>query len=198
MDFKSAAKLGSLISKEYAEEFIKLLLKYKDISSSEAASRLNQHIKTAQDFLDGLADLGIVGKEEVYERKRPYFRYKLKKERIAFELDLASLHNPKDEPARLKKKIRERVNSGANFTTSGSNPIISSVSIFTGEERSKKERKISLTNNQGKFIYHLPFPNAEYLSISEIMTKAVIDKSLSSEILDIVEMLEKFEIIETE
>lgn len=198
MDFKSAAKLGSLISKEYAEEFIKLLLKYKDISASEAASRLNQHIKTAQDFLDGLAELGIVKKEEVYERKRPYYRYTLVKEKVSLNIDFASLHNPADEPARLKKKIRERVNSGANFTTSGSNPIISSVSIFTGEERSKKERKISLTNSQGRFIYHLPFPNAEFLSISEIMTKAGIDESLSSEILDIVDMLEKLNIIETE
>ncbi len=196
MDFKSASKLGSLISKDYAEEFIKLLLKYKDISASEAASRLNQHIKTAQDFLDGLADLGIVRKEEVYERKRPYNRYTLIKEKVSLNIDFASLHNPADEPVRLKKRIRERVNSGANFTTSGSNPIISSVSIFTGEERSKKERKISLTNGQGRFIYHLPFPNAEFLSISEIMNKAGIDESLTSEILDIVDMLEKLNIIE--
>ena len=197
MDFRSASKLGSLISKEYAEEFIKLLLKYEDISASEAASRLNQHIKTAQDFLEGLADLGIVKKEEVYERKRPYFRYTLIKERISLEIDFASLHNPAGEPARLKKRIREKVNSGANFTTSGSNPVIGSVSIFTGEERSKKERKISLTNNQGKFIYHLPFPNAEFLSISEIMTRAGIESSLTSEILDIVDMLEQLGIIET-
>ena len=197
MDFKSAAKLGSLISKEYAEEFIKLLLKYKDISASEAASRLNQHIKTAQDFLDGLTELNIVKKEEVYERKRPYYRYTLVKEKISLEIDLASLHNPKDEPVRLKKKIRERVNSGANFTTSGSNPVISSVSIWTGEERARKERKINLTANQGKFIYHLPFPNAEFLSISEIMTKAGIEESLNSEILDIVDMLDKLGIIET-
>jgi predicted transcriptional regulator len=197
MDFKSAAKLGSLISKEYAEEFIKLLLKYNDISASEAASRLNQHIKTAQDFLDGLAELNIVKKEEVYERKRPYYRYTLIKERISLDIDFASLHDSQDEPVRMKKKIREKVNSGANFTTSGSNPIISSVSIWKGEERSKKERKISLTTNQGRFIYHLPFPNAEFLSISEIMTKAGIEDSLISEILDIVDMLENLGIVET-
>lgn len=197
MDFRFAAKLGSLISKEYAEEFIKLLLKYKDISASEAASRLNQHIKTAQDFLDGLTELNIVKKEEVYERKRPYYRYTLIKEKISLDIDFTSLHNPEDEPDKLKKKIRERVNSGANFTTSGSNPVISSVSIWGGEERARKERKINLTSNQGKFIYHLPFPNAELLSISEIMTKSGIEESLNSEILDIVDMLEEFGIIET-
>ena len=62
MDFNSAAKLGSLISKDYAEEFFKLLIKYKDISASEAASRLNQHIKTAQDFLDGLSIADVLEK----------------------------------------------------------------------------------------------------------------------------------------
>jgi len=197
MDFRSAAKLGSLISKEYAEEFIKLLLKYKDISASEAASRLNQHIKTAQDFLDGLTELSIVKKEEVYERKRPYYRYTLIKDKISLEIDLTTLHNTGDESDRLKKTIREKVNSGANFTTSGSNPIISSVSVWTGEERDRKERKINLTTSQGRFVYHLPFPNAKFLSISEIMTKAGIEGSLTSEILDIVDMLENFGIIET-
>ena len=50
MDFKKAALLGTYISKDYAEDVFKLLVNYKSISASEAASRLNLHIKTAQDF----------------------------------------------------------------------------------------------------------------------------------------------------
>ena len=62
MDFNTASKLSSLISKDYAEDFFKLLVMYQDISASEAASRLNLHTKTAQDFLEGLDSFGIVSK----------------------------------------------------------------------------------------------------------------------------------------
>ena len=51
MDFKKAAILGSYISKDYAEDLFRLLVTYKDIPASEAASRLNMHIKTVQDTL---------------------------------------------------------------------------------------------------------------------------------------------------
>jgi len=37
MDFKTASQLGSIISKDYAEDFFKLLVVYQDISASEAA-----------------------------------------------------------------------------------------------------------------------------------------------------------------
>lgn len=54
MDFETAAKLGAYFSKDYAEELFRLLVNYKDISASEAASRLNLHIQTVQDFLEAM------------------------------------------------------------------------------------------------------------------------------------------------
>jgi predicted ArsR family transcriptional regulator len=66
MKFATAARLGAFISKEYAQDFFGLLLNYQDISASEAASRLGLHIRTAQEFLDGLAELNILTKQEVY------------------------------------------------------------------------------------------------------------------------------------
>ena len=47
MDFQTAALLGASLSKDYAEDFFKLLVNYQDISASEAASRLSLHIRTA-------------------------------------------------------------------------------------------------------------------------------------------------------
>ena len=72
MDFQKISRFGALLSKDYAGDFFRLLVTYQDISASEAASRLNLHIKTAQDFLDGLEEQDVVSKEEVYEKKRPY------------------------------------------------------------------------------------------------------------------------------
>ena len=97
MDFKEAAKLGTFLSKDYAEDLFTLLVNYKDISASEAASRLNLHIRTAQEFLEAMTSLGILAKEEVYEKKRPYFRYSLKKQRITMDLDLAHLEGEQDQ-----------------------------------------------------------------------------------------------------
>ena len=96
MNFKEAAKLGSCLSKDYAEDLFRLLATYKSISASEAASRVNIHIKTTQDFLEDLYSLEILGREEVYEGKRPYFRYRLKVKQLSFEVDLDTFL--RDEP----------------------------------------------------------------------------------------------------
>jgi len=72
------------------------------------------------------------------------------------------------------------------------------VVIWTGKGRERKERKISLTLPQGKLLYHLPFPNAEPLSIAAIMHKAGVDGALLPEILDIVGLLERYEVIEVQ
>ena len=60
MDFKTAAKLGAYFSKDYAEEILRLLVNYIDISASEAASRLNINIHPAQDFLEAMTSLYIL------------------------------------------------------------------------------------------------------------------------------------------
>ena len=55
MDFHTAAKYATLLTKDYAEDIFALLVNYQAISASEVATRLNLHIKTAQDFLEALA-----------------------------------------------------------------------------------------------------------------------------------------------
>jgi len=196
MDFKKAAKLGSLISKEYSEEILRLLFDYKSISASEAASRLDLHIRTVQEFLEGMVELDFLSREEVYEHKRPYFRYFLKQPKIKMELDLDSLFKRIDYSAKWVKKIRERKNAGARFTTTRDNKSIGMVIIWIGKGRSRKERKINLTAAQGDFLFHLPFPSAQYLSIQKIMQKAGIDKNVLPEILDMVELLKQYQVIE--
>jgi len=197
VDFKEAAKLGSCLSKDYAEDLFRLLVTYKSISSSEAASRLDLHIKTVQDFLEDMHSLKILDREEVYEGKRPYFRYWLKTDHITMSIDLTSFsHDEEVNDTRLKLKIREKRNAGVKFTTSRSNDYISSVTIWMGEGRNRTERKINLSIPQGKFLFHLPFPNADYLSIKEIMRKAQVDNDNIPEIIDIVNALVEFGVIE--
>jgi hypothetical protein len=196
MDFKTAAKIGAHISKDYAEDFFALLVNYQDISASEAASRLGLHIRTAQDFLEGLAELDILHKSEAQEKKRPYFRYSLKTKRISMDIDLNKIVK-EQKPGTLDRQIREKANAGANFSLARGGEAISLVSFWMGEGRDRKERKISLTKPQGKFLYHLPFPNTGFLSIADIMRKAGIEDQFSPEILDIVEVLEKHRVIES-
>ena len=196
MDFKEAAKLGNYLAKDYAQDFFALLVNYQDVSASEAASRLGLHIRTAQDFLEAMAALNILNKQEVYEKKRPYFRYKLKTEHIHMDIDLTKIQQ-EQMPDDLTRQICEKSNAGANFSLARGGEYISHVSLWTGNGRDRKERKISLTRPQGLFLYHLPFPNADSLPIADIMRKANVDEELAPEILDIVQLLEKYEIIET-
>jgi len=194
-DFQTAAQLGALLSKDYARDLLALLVTYRDISASEAASRLNLHIRTAQDYLDGLAALGIVSKEEVRENKRPYFRYSLQQEHIVMDLDLASLAQQPPAGA-LTMRVRERGSSGARFATGRGDHYIHHVAVWTGEGRERAEKRISLTAPQGRFLYHLPFPTAEPLSVAEIMKKAGVEEGLAPEILDVVALLQQHGVIE--
>ena len=195
MDFERAAQLGACLSKDYAAEMLRLLVNYRSLSASEAASRLDLHVQTAQTFLDTLASLGLLDKEESLERSRPYFRYSLKTTRITLDLDLASLAVD-DAPSDLGKRIRERKNAGARFTEARGGNAISSVAVWTGEGRSREERKLTLTEAQGAFLYHLPFPGAEPLSVAVIMKKAGIEESRAPEILDIVARLQALGVVE--
>jgi len=195
MDFKKAALLGTYISKGYAEDFFKLLVNYHDLSASEAASRLGLHVQTAQDFLEAMASLDILEKVEVYEKKRPYYRYSLIKQHIHMDIDLTKIEK-KRSASDLDQFIREKANADANFVLNRDGKTISQVVLWSGSERDRKEQRISLTKSQGIFLYNLPFPNAEFLSIAEVMEKTAIGKELAPEILDIVELLTKHGVIE--
>lgn len=198
MDFKQAAILGQYLSKDYAESIFRLLVSYHSISASEAASRLNLHIRTVQEFLEAMYVLDILEKEEVYEKKRPYFRYTLKKMKISMEIDLNTLNSDQSNNNELSLKIRECKNSGAKFSTARNGLYFSSISVWKGEGREVKERKINLTIAQGTFLHNLPFPGAEFKSISDILKFDSINEQHLSEILDIVNVLRDFNVIENE
>ena len=195
MDFQTTALLGAALSKDYAEDFFKLLVNYQDISASEAASRLNLHIRTAQDFLDNLSELGITRKAEVFEKKRPYFRYNLIQPEINFSLDLNIFkkENPGEGLARL---VREKKENGANFAVARSGDSFSTVTVWEGEGREREEHKISLTTPQGKFLFYMPFPKARPMTIAEIMEKARVEEDYSTEIQNVIDELIRLEVIE--
>ena len=195
MDFQTAAKFATLLSKDYAEDIFALLVNYQAISASEVATRLDLHIKTAQDFLESFAQLDILSKEEILEKKRPYYRYAIKQNRILIDIDLMQVRKEANHKS-LSLPIREKENAGARFTTARSDDYITSVTIWSGNGRERKERKFKLTTLQGKFLFHLPFPKAVPLSIAEIMQKAGIEESIAPEILDLVQLLEKYEVVE--
>lgn len=188
-NYEQVQKLAALVSKDYARDFLRILVMYQDISASEAAARLELHIKTAQDFLEGLGEAGIVVKREASEKKRPYFRYSLCEPRIHITIELDELYDPSKSSLRRDWRIRERKNSGALFKE-GRNNRISTVQVFEGTGRSRMERKLSLTECQGRFLFHLPFPTESSLSIARICKKADIDEKCLPEIFDLIEILQ--------
>ena len=196
MKFEEAAKFGTYISKSFAKDVFRLLNNYRDISASEAASRLGMHIQTVQDFLEAMADLGILDKKEAIERKRPYYRFTLKTQKIVFELDLIEeLRNTKGNSIE-DSKIREKKNAGVRFSLARNGQYFSNVAIWVGKGRARSEKKISLTTAQGKFLYNLPFPDGEHLSLEEIRVKSGDELDDMPEIKDLVEELIQYKVIE--
>ena len=196
-EFEKMKLFGAFISKEYSKELLRLLYLYKDISASEAASRVGMHIKTVQEFFEALAVIGLIEKREVYESKRPYFRYSFNSDKINLSLDVKELIAEKNESDNLELFIREKKNANVRFTTARNKLFFSSVSVWIGQGRETSEKKVSLTVPQGKFLFNLPFPNADFASISEIMKKAEVAEENKSEILDIVNLLKDHNVIES-
>jgi DNA-binding transcriptional ArsR family regulator len=196
-DFEKIKLFGAVISKEYSKDLLRLLYLYKDISASEAASRMGMHIKTVQEFFDALYEVGLLDKREVYESKRPYFRYSFSLDRIDLSLDVKELVDLNKSAETPELFIREKKNANVRFTTARSKLFFSSVSVWIGQGRETTEKKVSLTIPQGRFLFNLPFPNAEFLSIFEIMKKADVSDEHKSEIVDIVHLLNEHGVIET-
>ena len=196
MKFEEAARFGAYISKSYSKDIFRLLNNYRDISASEAASRLGMHIQTVQDFLEAMADLGILSKKEAVERKRPYFRFTLATQKIAFEIDLQKELEVSGEDYLEQSKIREKKNTGVRFSLARNGQYFSNVAIWVGKGRERSEKKISLTTAQGKFLYNLPFPDGEHLTLDEIRIKAGVEKEQMPEIKDLVEELILYKVIE--
>jgi len=196
VDFDAARRLGACLSRDYAADLFRLLVNYHDISSSEAASRLNLHIRTAQDFLETLAGLGVLTREEVSDGKRPHFRYALVSGRIRFDLDLAALFAQPPDGDLLDRRFRERKGSGARFSTARGGERIASVSLWTGSGRDRRERRINLTAPQGRFLYHLPFPTAAFMTVREIMGRAGIAPEHRGEIGELVDLLAEHGLVE--
>jgi DNA-binding Lrp family transcriptional regulator len=195
-DFEKAKLFGAFISKEYSKELLRLLYLYKDISASEAASRVGMHIKTVQEFFDALNEIGLIEKREVYESKRPYFRYSFNSDTINISIDVNDLVVGGKVPENKELFIREKKNANVRFTTARNKLFFSSVSVWIGRGRETTEKKVSLTIPQGKFLFNLPFPNADFLSIPEIMKKSDVSEEHKSEIIDIVNLLIEHGVIE--
>ena len=189
MLFLELQELCGWLAKSYASDILRLLRLYESISASEAASRLGLHIKTAQDILDGFARADFVSKLEIFQGKRPYYRYFLVHKRVQFGFDTDVLFD-KQKLAKLQdSKFRERKNSGAIFTTAPKEDRIVSFTSVTGSGRHKQQRKFLLTKAQGRFLFFLPFPTETPLFVKDICVKAGIEEKHFEETLDIVDVL---------
>ena len=70
--------------------------------------------------------------------------------------------------------------------------------MYEGKGRSRAERRLSLTECQGRFLFHLPFPTEDLISVSEIAAKAGVEPDCLPEIVDLVDLLQQNDVIEVE
>jgi DNA-binding MarR family transcriptional regulator len=196
VNFDDLSRLASMLSKHYARDLLRMLAVYRDLSASEAASRLDLHIKTVQDFLETLVQQGIAERREARDRRRPYYRYTLKSHQLVLNLNLRELADRGDSSDILNWKIRERKSANALFQSARKSSAISAVHLFGGTGRNRTERKIMLTPCQGRFLFHLPFPTQPFKAVLDMSLAAGIERDDLEEVLDIIRLLERHRVIE--
>lgn len=194
MTFAEIQRISGILAKNYAEDFFKLLVNYESISATESATRLNLHIKTCQDFLETLYEVNYLSREQVIDKKRPYYRYKLIKQKIDFYFGLNQFKLNEFDYSNLE--IKENIKNDCIFISSPKTGQISGITLFEGEGRKCQERKIQLTKAQGNFLLFLPLPTSDRKKVKEILSDTGTKNKFKNEILDLITILIKHEIID--
>ena len=196
--FAEAARASVVLSRSFGEDLFRLLALYTDISASEAASRLTLHIKTVQDALEDLHDLGICERREAQEGRRPYFSYRLVTREVRISVNLRALKDEGPIREAMRWRIREKSGTGVVFTSSRKETVVAAVAMFSGSGREREVRTLQLTETQGRVLYHLPLPAEAPMSVRDIIRKAGLRVSHQTEIADMLLILHEQHVLDVE
>lgn len=195
---EKSRKLASLIGKEHTGRILYILYKTPNKSASRIAKILNIHIATAQSYLEDLEKLDIVKSKIKKQGIKPYKEYFLTKTRISIDIDLNELDAEDQEEQEIlrRTKIREKKDLKILYETNQEKSIITRIHFYEDLGRKNIQYSLDLDEVEGKFTWFIPFPSADPQTILEIREKAGIYEFYQQKILNLIEKLEEFGLIE--
>ena len=182
-----------ILSREQTSRILIHLLRKPNSTASETAASLGIHIATAQKYLEGLESFGIVKSRERQSKPRTAKEYSLIGTKISIEFDIekmaAEAEKESEEPALSEIMLREKSRSDVAYEWDDEGKRITAVMFFKKGLRRRMEKKVNLSKEEGRFLWHVPFQSEEFRSAGEVMKMA----ELNMDGRKVVEMVERFE-----
>lgn len=195
MKLEEATDLCAYIAREYAAGFFRLLTNYEDLSAKEAASWMGVQVSEAEDFLNGLAEHGVLEKKIVKEREVVQARYILRRRKLQISMDLSSEYKHIPDVGK-DRQVRRRDSASSEFVLTKTGDRYRSVTIWKGMGRGRVNREIWLTPAQGRFLFNMPIAGSDAITIQKAIEKAKVGKEREMEILMLVEELAQLNVIQ--
>jgi DNA-binding HxlR family transcriptional regulator len=172
-------KLFEILGKKQAFAILVYLLRHPKSTASELASALGIHIATAQRYLEGLEEGGLLFSRERPSKPRTAQEYWLVDSKFTLEIDVGALAEEEERKGgsgRLAALfIREKARPDVAFEWDDSGKRITAVLFFKKGMRRRLERKVGFSKEEGRFLWHTPFQSEKFKSVAEVLREAGLE-----------------------
>ncbi len=173
-------ELFEILGKKQAFTILAYLHRHPYSTASELAAALGIHIATAQKYLEGMTEGGILQARERPSKPRTAWEYWLPETKIRLEIDVEALvkaeENRKGASGRLATLfIREKARPDVAFEWDDSGKRITAVLFFKKGLRRRLERKLGFSKEEGRFLWHVPFQSEKFRNVAEVLSEAGLE-----------------------
>ena len=191
--------LLDILGKEHTLTILTHLYQEPHSTASEVAGVLGIHIATAQKYLEASEKAGILVSRDRPSKPRTAKEYSLVSPRISIEIDIEALAGAVEgagggTPDLGEIMVREKARSDVAYEWDDAGQRITAILFFRKGMRRRMERKVVLSQEEGRFLWNVPFQSESFRSVAEIMKNAGLEGS-SFRIMEMVRKFESLEII---
>lgn len=186
-------RLFEILGKRQAFAILVHLHSHPNTTASEIAAALGIHIATAQKYLEGLEEGGILLSRERPSKPRTAQEYHLSDSKFTLEIDIEKLAEEEKKKADDRKLarifVREKSRPDVAYEWDDAEKRITAVLFFRKGLRRRMEQKLALSKEEGRFLWSVPFQSEKFMTAAEVMVAAglELDEAVA------MRMLEKFE-----
>lgn len=191
-----------VLGKDHCLDIVETLYLKKWATATEVAEELNIHTATAVKYLSELYEIGIAKKRTRTGKYKDAPEYKLINPEIKLTLNFEKIIAEESKgviEASRNIKLKERTREDINYEWDDEKQKILKINVIGAGMRKGIKESIGLSDIEGRFMWNLPYPSEESISIFQICKKAGIKNSLEiKKILNFVEVLEAKGIVDVE
>ncbi|ODS35289.1 MAG: hypothetical protein A7316_04170 [Candidatus Altiarchaeales archaeon WOR_SM1_86-2] len=200
MNKEQFRRAAFVLGKDHCMEVVETLYIREWSTATEIAEELKIHTATAVKYLSELHEIGIVEKRVREGKYKDAFEYRLIEAEINLTLNFEEIIEEESEGVIEKARsirVKERVRDDVNYEWDDEKQKILKINIVGAGLRRGVRESIELSDTEGRFLWNMPYPSEDYISVEQICEKSGIKNPVEmKKILDLVRILKEKNIIE--